>query len=215
MAEAFCLETFRNFLSFDFPGVPWAVRLPCDVPRHNYSLSLSSPYPLIFMELVENYLVLTILLSGQTWVRSANSSGTTVGAHPGISTCVHTHIHTEDEHTSFIFLGNLAKQMEAKRWSRETDLVVRQVWLVGWLVGFEWTVLGHFVLLAFGQQDIFDTYNFIHFFLLLHSYQISDFSCFNSSFPVKLSIYKCNNSSCFIQTMSLINCNLHLSVCQL
>lgn len=38
-----------------------------------------------------------------------------------------------------------------------------------WLVLNEQIVLEYLVLLAFGQQDIFDTYNFIYFFLLLYS----------------------------------------------
>jgi len=97
------METFRNFLSFYLPGVPRGVRLSRDVPRHKYSLSLSSPYRLSLTKLVDNYLLSAISLSGQTQVRSATSSGTGVGA---VSACgVHTH--PEDEYLSLLFLGNL------------------------------------------------------------------------------------------------------------
>lgn len=102
------------------------------------SPSFSSPYPLTSTKLTENYLVLTILLSGQTQVKSAESSGTTVGAHPDIRTVyTHMHIHTENEYINLIS-GNMAKQMKAKRWSRELYSVVKQgvlpVWM-GELVG--------------------------------------------------------------------------------
>lgn len=195
------------------------------------SPSFSSPYPLTSTKLTGNYVVLTILLSGQTQVKSAESSGTTVGAHPDIHRVyTHMHKHTENEYINLIS-GNMAKQMKAKRWSRELYSVVKQgvlpVWmgelvgcfgfwgfffLFGFLVFYEQIGLGHFILFALRQQDVFNTHTFIDSTAYVGSYQSSSISHFNSRFLVKTAVYKYNNLNCFIQPMNVINCNFHASV---
>lgn len=118
-------QRHQKIFFFDFPGVPWGVWFSCDMQRHNYSLSLSSPDPLCFTKLVETYLVLTILFSGQTQVKFSHHCSplrykctwythTHTHAHSHTHTLTHTLTLTHALYLRLIFSGSLDKKMKTK-----------------------------------------------------------------------------------------------------
>lgn len=207
------MEIFRNFLfRFSWSSMMGEITLQC---------AKALPQSVPFLSLSTYYLVMTILFSGQNHVKSSTSSYTTARKHPDTClSCIHidTGIHREDEYISLIFLGNLAKQIITKRWSREVDLLIKQV-VGGAFCISRFVDLWHIIVLAFGQQDISNTHTSTRVFSTctahVHHYQSSGISHFESRFPVKMAIHKYNHLNCFTQSMNVINCTLDLSVCQL
>lgn len=125
------METFRNFLfQFSWSSMMGEITSKC---------AKALPQSVPFLSLSNYYLVMTILFSGQkNHVKSSTSSCIT--ARKCLDTCfscIHTDtvIHREDEYISLIFLGNLAKQIIAKRWSREVDLLTG-IFLYEYICGF-------------------------------------------------------------------------------